>query len=385
MNILFTIRYFYPFIGGTEKQALALASCLIKKGVNVKIVTSRFERQWPKCEIIDSVEIVRLFSPKIKVLGSLAFLFCLAVYLIRNREKFFLIHTFQIGYTSSLSILLSILLRKPSVIKLASSGLGGDVQRAKKTLFGKIFLFMARRATKIISLSTTIAQELVEEKIDPSKMCLIHNGIDLARFKVTEAKSRLRKELGITDKKTTIYTGRLSSEKGVDFLIRSFSKLNRETDCQLIIIADGSERQKIVQLLDSYQLSKSVLLIQKVDDVASYLNAADLFVLPSQFEGLSNSLLEAMACGLPVISTRVGGSIDIIEDGINGLLVDVDNEDHLIQAISKVLNDSLLATSLGKNARQTIVEHYDLDKITETYLELYKKLDRTENSFLGRR
>ena len=376
MNILFTIRYFYPFIGGTEKQALSLASCLVKKGAHVKIVTSRFERQWPKYEIINGVEVIRLLSPKIKVLGALAFLFCLTVYLIKNREKFFLIHTFQIGYTSSLSILLGILLRKPSLIKLASSGWGGDVQRARKTLFGKIFLFMSRKATRIISVSTTIAQELIEEKIDPSKIYLIHNGIDLIKFKKIEAKSQLREELGIPDKKTIIYTGRLSSEKGVDFLIGSFSKLNRETDCQIIIIADGFERKKIVQLLDDYQLSKSVLLIQKVNDVASYLNAADLFVLPSKFEGLSNSLLEAMACGLPVISTRVGGSIDIIEDGINGLLVDVDNEDQLIQVISKVLNDSSLAISLGKNARQTIVEHYDLDKITETYLELYKKLDR---------
>ena len=170
MNILFTIRYFYPFIGGTEKQALTLASCLVKKGANVRIITSRFERQWPKYEIIDGVEVIRLLSPKIKVIGALAFLFCLAFYLIKNREKFFLIHTFQIGYTSSLSILLGILLRKPSLIKLASSGWGGDVQRARKTLFGKIFLFMSRKATRIISVSTTIAQELLGVKIVNTSM-----------------------------------------------------------------------------------------------------------------------------------------------------------------------------------------------------------------------
>ena len=375
MNILFTIRYFYPFIGGTEKQALTLASCLVKKGVNVKIITSRFERQWPKYEIINDVEVIRLFSPKIKVLGALIFLFHLAVYLIKNGKNFSLIHTFQIGYTSSVSILLSILLRKPSIIKLASSGWGGDIQRARETFFGKIFLFMARKASVIITLSTTVEQELIEEKIDPSKICLIPNGVDLERFKEIEGKSQLRKELGIADKKTIIYTGRLSYEKGVDYLIRSFSKLNWEANCQLIIIADGPERGNIIWLLDHYQLSKSVILIQEVDDVVSYLNAADLFVLPSQYEGLSNSLLEAMACGLPVISTRVGGSIDIIEDGINGLLVDVDNEEQFTKAILRVFNDSLLAISLGKNARQTIVMQYDLDKISETYLELYKKIE----------
>lgn len=377
MNILFTIRYFYPFVGGTEKQALALASQLVKKGVNVKIVTSRFERRWPKYERIDNVEVVRLFSPRIKVLGALLFIFCLAHYLIKNRKDFSFIHTFQIGYASSVSILFSILLRKPSVIKLASSGWGGDVQRARKTLLGKIFLFVAKKATKIITLNSTIERELIEEKITPSKICLVHNGVDLARFKEIEGKSRLREELGIPDKKTIIYTGRLSPEKGVDFLIRSFSKLDKKIGCQLLIIADGPERHDTVRLIDHYQLLRSVTLIDEVDDVASYLNAADLFVLPSRFEGLSNSFLEAMACGLPVISTRVGGSIDIIEDGINGLLVEVDNADQLTQAVERVFNDSLLAIRLGKNARKTVEVHYDLNKIADTYLELYKKLDKT--------
>jgi glycosyltransferase involved in cell wall biosynthesis len=106
------------------------------------------------------------------------------------------------------------------------------------------------------------------------------------------------------------------------------------------------------------------------------LNAADVFVLASRFEGLSNSLLEAMACGLAVIATRVGGSVDTLENGINGLLVDVDNGEQLTQTISKVLNDSLLAITMGKNARRTIETSYDLNKIADKYLELYKKLNR---------
>ena len=377
MNILFIIRYFYPFVGGTEKQALALASCLVKKGVNVKIITSRFEKKWPKHEIMDEVEVVRLFSPRIKIFGALLFLFCLAVYLIKYRKNFSLIHTFQIGYTSSLSILLANLLRKPSVIKLACSGCGGDIQRARKTLYGKIFLFMAKKASSIITLSSTIERELIEEKIDPSKTKLIHNGVDLERFKEIEGKSQLRKKLGIPDKKSIIYTGRLVYQKGIDVLIQSFSKLNGETDCQLIIIGDGPERQNIVRLIDHYQLSKSVILIEEAEDIASYLNTADVFVLSSRFEGLSNSLLEAMACGLPVISTRVGGSVDTIENGINGLMVDVDNEEQLARSMSKVLNDPLLGKAIGENARKTIEASYDLNKVADRYLGLYKELDRT--------
>jgi glycosyltransferase involved in cell wall biosynthesis len=115
-----------------------------------------------------------------------------------------------------------------------------------------------------------------------------------------------------------------------------------------------------------------VLLLNSRDDVAGYLHAADLFILPSRFEGLSNSLLEAMACALPVISTRVGGSTDIIEHGRNGLLVDVDSVEQMLHAIAYVFDDPRLAARLGKSARKTIEEHHDLSTIADRYVMLYK-------------
>lgn len=374
MNIIFTIRYFHPFIGGTEKQALALAASLVKRGISVKIITSRFEKKWPRREVIDDVEIIRLFSPKIKILGAVIFLFYLTVYFIKNRRDFSIIHTFQIGYTSSVSILLGILLKKPSMLKLASSGWGGDVQRAQKTFLGKIFLYMCKRANRMIILSKTMEDELLKEGINSFQITLIYNGVDLTRFKEMKEKIKFRGNLNIEDKKTIIYTGRLSHEKGVDFLIHSFSKLDIRAGCQLLIVADGPEREDIIRIIDHYRLSKSVVMINEVDDIAIYLNAADLFVLPSRFEGLSNSLLEAMACGLPVISTRVGGSVDIIKDGINGLLVDVDDEQQLNHAMSRILKDSLLTYEMGRNARKTVEQNHDLKKIADKYLEQYKSL-----------
>lgn len=377
MNVLFIIRYFYPFIGGTEKQALALASHLVKRGVHVKVITSRFEKKWPKHEVMDEVEVIRLFSPRVKVLGALFFLFCLAVYLIKCRKNFSIVHTFQIGYTSSLSILMSCLLRKPSVIKLPSSGWGGDVQRARKTIYGKLFLSIAKKATRIVALNTNMEEELKNETFDPSRLCSIMNGVDLMRYNKMGEKGQLRKNLGLSDKQTIIYTGRLSVEKGIDCLISSFSKLRHEICCQLIIIANGPEKKNVNRLLDQHCLSELVTWIEEANDVPEYLNASDIFVLPSRFEGLSNSLLEAMACGLPVISTRVGGSIDLINNGINGLLVDVDNEEQLARAISTVLKDPLLCTQMGRNARTTIEANYDLNMVTDRYIELYKEIGRT--------
>ena len=376
MNILFTIRYFYPFIGGTEKQALTLASRLVRKGLQVKIITSRFDRKWQKREIIDDVEVVRLCSPRIKVIGALIFLCCLAGYLVKNRKEISLIQTFQIGYTSSLSIFLATLLRKPSVIKLASSGRGGDIQRGRKTLWGKLFLYFSKKAARFIVVSTTVKQELMSESVDSVKFYQVGNGVNLNGYTQTEAKSQARMALKIPDKKTIMYTGRLSSEKGVEFLIRSFARVHRRLNCQLLIIADGPEKKNIERVIEQLEVTDAVDIVPAVDDVAPYLRAADLFVLPSQFEGLSNSLLEAMACRLPVISTSVGGSIDIIESGVNGVLIEYNNEERLSQEISNLLGDPELSASLGKHARETVERQHDMDVIAEEYLGVYNSLTR---------
>jgi glycosyltransferase involved in cell wall biosynthesis len=378
VNILFTIRYFSPFVGGTEKQALTLASSLVQKGIQVKIITSRFERRWPQHELIDGVQVVRLFSPRIKVAGALIFLTCLAGHLIKHRNQYSLIHTFQVGYTSSLSILIGALLRKATLLKLASSGRGGDIQRARRTLWGKVFLSIAKKASKIVMVSTTVKQELIAESVTPEKLCSISNGVDLYSYNDSTAKSQARKVLKLPDRKTIMYTGRLSPEKGVEFLLRSFARVKQSINCQLIIIADGPEKKNIVQIVDRLSISDAVLMMSTVDDVAPYLQAADLFILPSEFEGLSNALLEAMACALPVISTSVGGSIDIIESGVNGLLVEYNNEDHLSQEMSRVLVEHELATSLGKQAKATIERHHDMNSIVDEYREVYNSLIREQ-------
>jgi glycosyltransferase involved in cell wall biosynthesis len=233
---------------------------------------------------------------------------------------------------------------------------------------------MAKQASRIIAVSTTVEQELMAAAVNPVKLSRISNGVDVVQFRHGEDKSRLRKALHLPDKKTIVYTGRLSIEKGVDFLVRSFSMVDSKRVYQLIIIGDGPERENIVQLLDNCHLGKSVFLLNSIDDVASYLNASDLFILPSRFEGLSNSLLEAMACELPVISTRVGGSTDIIEHGSNGLLVDVDNVEQVLNAIAYVFDDSRLAASLGNRARKTIEEQHDLSTIADEYVMLYKSM-----------
>jgi glycosyltransferase involved in cell wall biosynthesis len=374
MKVIFTIRYFHPFVGGTEKQALTLASHLVARGIDVTILTSRFQRSWQRSEYIKNVHLIRLPSPRIKVVGAIVFLICLAHYLIRHRDSYSVIHTFQISYTSFVSVLIARMFQKPSLLKLASSGSGGDIRRARETAWGRLCLFMAKRASCIIAVSDAVKRELMEEQVSPAAIASIANGVDLELYDRHMDKSGMRKRMGLQEKNTIIFTGRLSPEKGVDFLVRSFADLLKTQSCELVIIADGPERHAVERMITEYKLDGSVVLVANAAEVAPYLMASDLFVLPSRFEGLSNALLEAMSCGLPVISTRVGGSSDTIEDGVNGLLVDVDNQDQLHDAMRRVLCDLPLAASMGAHARAAVEAKHDVKSIANAYIALYRDL-----------
>lgn len=375
MKVLFIIRYFHPFVGGTEKQALTLASRLVANGIDVTILTSRFRHSWQRTEYIQNVRVIRLPSPSIKVIGAMVFLTCLACYLIRYKKHYSIIHAFQIGYTSLVSIALAMGLKIPSLLKVASSGSGGDITRAKRTAWGKLCLLMAKRATRIIAVSDSVKKELMEEDVPPDSIESIANGVDLDLYKPSMDKSAIRRRMKLPDKSTIVYTGRLSTEKGVDVLVRSFALLVKTQPCQLLIIADGPELEAVARLIAEHNLDGSVMLVSNAGEVAPYLNASDVFVLPSRYEGLSNALLEAMACGLPVISTRVGGSRDIIEDGMSGLLVEADETDQLRDAMERVLCDRQLADTLGANARVAVEANHDMKSIANAYINLYRDLN----------
>jgi len=378
MKVVFVYRYFYPVVGGTEKQALFLASSLVKRGIPARVITSRFEKSWPQREWVRGVEIVRLPSPRIKFLGALFFLLALSWYLFKIRNSFTILHTGQINYIHPFIIFLGWVLRKHTVLKVASSGARGDIRKWKGNPVGRICIGLAKRATAVIAMSDTILEELLSAGFPSSKIYMVRNGVDLSVYRKAERKEKTCQRLGLkVNAKTVIYTGRLTPEKGLDCIIQAFSRLELSLPLQLLIVGEGREKHVLMSLVQQLRLNDRVFFINGGYDIEEYLQVADLFILPSRQEGLSNSLLEAMACELPVISTRVSGSDELIRDGENGLLIDVDNEHQLIVAIKKVVGDPQLACELGKNARRTVAECCDLEKVTGDYRELYKKLEST--------
>ncbi len=210
----------------------------------------------------------------------------------------------------------------------------------------------------------------------PGKVKVIRNGVDLAHWTVSKLerqKKRLELRLGADD--VLIGTaGRLDRQKGHDVLIRAMARLTGSHPVRCVILGEGPQRPGLERLIRELSLEKSVWLLGERGDVTSWLSALEVFVLPSRWEGLPNSLLEAMALGLPSVASAVDGVPEALTDGRDGLLVPPDDPAALAGALDRLLGDAALRARLGAAAHAAIAERFTLIRMMESYQAAYEQV-----------
>jgi glycosyltransferase involved in cell wall biosynthesis len=292
----------------------------------------------------------------------------------RHRRAFDIIQAFQVGYSSSCAITAGRLLGKKTVLTLSSSGSGGDVMRHRHSPWGRVFLYLCRQVSSIVVLNDRMRDELSAWRATIS-ITSIPNGVDLTMYSPGSDRPGVRRRLGLTpNDRLIVYAGRLSPEKGVDFLVRAFCRMQPDSSVKLWLLGEGPQRAQLERLVHECGCRQQVLLTGDVSDVAPYLQSADLFVMPSQFEGQSNAVLEAMACGLPVIVTDVAGNNELVSHGENGLLVDYGDEAALDAAMRSLLDNQLQSQALAARAHTYVRERHNLQDAVARYEALYNSL-----------
>lgn len=220
-----------------------------------------------------------------------------------------------------------------------------------------------------VAISQCFVQDIASYyQLNEKRIACIPNGIDFGNFNTSKRK---KTEDNIYK---FITVGSMRPEKNQKLLIKAFAYVRKKNpNTQLTIVGDGTLKPEIEKLIAAYHLQDAVNLTGIVSNVGDYLASADAFVLSSDFEGLPLSLLEAMACGLPIVSTKCGGTVDIIDDGVNGYLVDINDIGQLSDAMYRVtlLSEELRLRMIEKSFE--ILPMYDIKRCTGDYERLYTK------------
>ncbi|MBN2321711.1 MAG: glycosyltransferase [Acidobacteria bacterium] len=229
-----------------------------------------------------------------------------------------------------------------------------------------------RRIRKFTAVSKDLARWLHDLGIPGDKITLIVNGVDTQKY-YPHRDHALRKELGISDRELVVGTiGRLDPVKNHAGLVGAIGRLAKAgQNVRLVIVGDGPERQNLQALARELALTPSPVFTGYRKDIERFYGIIDIFVLNSVAEGMSNTLLEAMACGLPVVCTPVGANVDIVEDGIRGRFVPVNEENRLAEALLDLINMPDLCRRFGSEARKFVEESHSLSHMIEQYNNLY--------------
>jgi len=229
-------------------------------------------------------------------------------------------------------------------------------------------------STSSLNISVSDSNRESGRKVIPSfRSVVVNNGIDRKRFNPNRELKDVRAELGIpADKFLVLFMARFTGHKQPLTLIRAFQKaLQKNPDMVLLMVGDGDEKEQAKQLLKALNLEKDVILHPFRHDVPDVLAAADLYVLPSLWEGLPIGLLEAMSMGKAVVATQVDGTKEVVLHRENGLLTEPGNIDELANAIVKVATEPSLRDQFRQNALNTVKNRFCASEMTKTIQNLY--------------
>ncbi len=239
--------------------------------------------------------------------------------------------------------LLAIYHRRSSHAAAVTTMHGYVTRSAKLQLYYALDRWALRRMDHVIAVSRDLERQARRMGVGESRCSFVANGIDVEQYVPKEDRLALRRSLELpVDKPLIGAVGRLSAEKGFVYLIKALRLVVTEgIDAHLAIVGEGEQRAELAGLSSRLRLSDRVHLLGHRSDLVDVYSCFDVFALSSLREGLPNVLLEAMAMGLPVVATRTGSVTDVIEDGVNGLLVDPGDEESLAAALARLLSERI--------------------------------------------
>jgi len=363
----------------------------INQNIEVDVIARRKYNE-PHQEEIDGIRVYRVEAPyNINAMKKL--------YQLNEIKSYDIIHahgTCGISYP-----FMKIKIRRPLVVHSHATGLGMAQHRyfPSPTLSVREFLKSRTReymsilrqktywklADMLLAVSHYLKDEIIQlYDISGSKIEVAYNGVDMSIFKKVRDVQKLKKKLGIGDKKIILYVGHFGFRKGILYLIEALPKILKEEPDAFLLCVGGTPEwlrtdiywRVLTQKLKDADLMTHVKLVGQVphQQLPAYYSMADVFAFPSLYESMGKVIIEAMACETPIVASRVGGIREIIREGENGILIEPKNVIDLQKAILTIFQDSQLARKFSHNGRKTVESRFTWEHTVMQISMAYKKL-----------
>ena len=425
IRICFVSFWFSPSVAGAEVRAEKQARQLQTLGHEVIVVTPRHDKRWKRTELLDGLPVIRVGGIykregrlRIGRLGHLPLFITMLLALWRLRRSYDVIHALQLSPAAALA---GTLLHKPVILSVQCAGPSetqrkqlehgarlmadtltetsfltvdfkdwiagsGDIALLPQLALGNLMLRFLRKSNAFYQLLSTRSRSyLTSHGFHASRMIHISGSVDTEKFQPSPE----RRPGPARPERDIICVARMDYAKGVDVLLHAWARMMREPAewrtyliPRLRLVGEGVYMTQMERIVAELGIQDSVEFLGLRTDVVDLLQQSWGFIMPSRWEGMSNALLEGMACGLPCVATRVSGNEDAITDGVNGLLVEPEQPAEMARALHRIIEDTDLAQRLGREARATAVRDYQLATIVEQCLELYRRLLTEEKNVL---
>lgn len=354
--------------GGAEKQIFELAKGLDKKRYDITVASLECEGHMSG-DLFESMECRLVLFPVKRIYGLSGFLEGFRFIRFLKEQRIDILMT----YHFSSDIWGTIMAKIAGVPVIVSNRRDMGFWRGQRHIYA--YKLINRFVRKIIVNAQAIKTSFIkEEGIKEQKIQVIYNGIALQSAKRGTRGTSLRKNLGIKKGDWIIvHVANIKPVKGHSYLINALAKIvPKHPNVKLLLIGEDKLNGQINNLVDQLGIAKNVVFLGKRDDVSSLIRLADIGILPSLSEGMSNAIMEYMQAGKPVITTDVGGNPELVEHGRTGLLIDKANEEQLADALFLLIGDPKKCLKMGKQGYHKITKSFSATRMLDQYDRLFK-------------
>ncbi|MFC3088722.1 glycosyltransferase family 4 protein [Tabrizicola soli] len=371
MRVAMLSQLYLPFLGGAEKQLSSVLERLPALGIEAMVIARRHDGS-PVDDVVNGIPVHRIPVGTSRELASLTYTARALPVLRRFRPD--VVHAHELRSPSTTAIAYRMLTGTPVVAKVLRGGSLGDVAALSRNRLGRLRLNRLLRSIDAFAvISDEIDGELAAFGVEDARRNFIPNGVDTDRYRPATAGERAaaRAALGLGEGPVALFAGRLEPEKRAEQLAALWPQVRAAAPGAELLIAGTGAREAAVRRA----AGEGVRVLGRHTDMPRLFAAADLFVLPSEAEGLSNAMLEAMASGLGCVATAVGAAPQLLGDR-RGWLVPVDDGPALIRALTEALTDTGSGPDRRRALRRKVEENYSIDVTAARLAALYRRLAR---------